>query len=201
MKAVRINGGGWLITLAVVVAMSGNVGFAGPVAPNSKIRNGGFENPKNEEGAAPYEWLMVTDKAESIGIATNISHAGKQCVRIKARGKAKAYQAVLQRIDVKPKTKYSVIVYARNCKKMPLKSGVGAQLVVEWRDGADKEVGREWTKRWDRSLPRSSWRKFQLKNLRPPKGTVQAIVGVHAFEGVHGGKGAFYIDDLQMSAK
>jgi len=145
------------------------------------------------------EWVVITKNAEHVGTDSDHARTGDQSLCVRALTEPDAYQAIVRTIPIDDREKYTFTVYAMNDREEPLKGGISAQLVVEWRNGDNEELGREYTRRWDQSLSRKRWKEYKLRKLRPPKGSTKAVVGVHVFEGVHGGKGGFYVDDFSAA--
>jgi len=162
------------------------------------LANGDFEifqvNKDNME--IPVDWTLFSPRAVFAGCSPKNGTDDDRALRIRFAGKPGAFQTILQTVPVEEKKRYDLEIFVRNNKDDPIRAGGTAQLVIEWRDEADQETKRSWTKKWDRSLSRRSWRCYKIRNVKTPKGTVNAVIGIHTSDGLNGSNGSYFADDI-----
>lgn len=191
---------GWqIVAVGVVLAAALRAGAAGASPSSNLLFNPGFEEPAGAGGSMPSDWLDYSTGDHKVTVALDDRRSGRQCVRVEAQSKPNEFQGITQRIPVEPGEKYSFQVYVRNNKQDPMNGTIYGQLAVEWRDKDDNEIAREWSATWDRSLSRGTWRRYEIRRIRAPKGAAVAVIGIHVFEGVSGGQGSFFVDDVAMT--
>lgn len=176
-----------------------------PGTPATGSSDGGsnlLANPGFESGDLsaewPAEWIHYASRKDNVTATRDAFREGVQAIQITAQGIKGAFQGVTQRVPVKGGQEYSFTVHLLNDRKDGLGGSAFAQLVVEWRDEAGREIKRQWGGDRGPTLSRTRWESVSLQKLKAPEGAIEAIVGVHLFDGDRGGKGGLLIDDASF---
>ncbi len=178
-------------------------GQAEKPAPPNLLKNPGFEEPTNGAGALPAQWEYRSSAGQQSGVTSDCRKTGEQSLEMKTHGTPGGFQAIVQTVAVEAGGRYSFSAAVRNSSDDPFRgrdmSGAYGQLVVQWVDNSTQEVGRVWSSTWDHLLSRLRWVSITLKRATAPARAVNAVVGIHLYEGPVGALGSFNVDDVTMT--
>ncbi len=162
------------------------------------VANAGFEEGEVFPGTMFPGWNVYSTDKTMMALTGESQRTGEYSAKFVTQNTGSQFQGMTQRVPIDASQKYTISVYAKSCVSAPLKGTAYGQLVVEWLGADGGEISRVWSDKWNQSLVRKQWKRFSIKKVTPPDGTVAANVGVHLFEGKSGGRGAFYIDDVSV---
>lgn len=178
--------------------------FAGPAraeenATRSNLAlNPGFEQPTSPEGATPEKWNAFTSKINGIGISKAAKRSGEQGVKMAAQTLPGAYQGLVLDMPVTPGDVCTFSVYVMSNKDDPLGGTTQGSLVIEWINANGKEVARITSTPWDRNISRMRWQTISISKAKVPDGAALARFGIHLNDGMSGGKGSVFLDDVAI---
>jgi hypothetical protein len=164
---------------------------------NNLLANPGFET-QSAGVAWPEGWQNYASSENKVIASRDMCHGGTQAVHISAQRIAGAFQGVIQRLAVRGDARYKFTAYLLNDRRDALAGSAYTQLVVEWLDESGLEIRRDYGADCSISLSRTRWEAVSLNKIQAPNDAVEAIVGVHLFDGDSNGKGAVLIDDASF---
>ena len=176
--------------------------FAGPARAEERALkpniapNPSFEQPTDPEGAPPENWNAFSSKVNGIGVSKAAKHSGEQCLRMAAQKVPEAYQGLVLDMPVTPGDVYTFSAYVTNNKDDQLCGTAQGSLVIEWINASNKEVARSTSVPWDRNVSRMRWEAVCISKVKVPAGAALARFGIHLNDGMSGGKGSVFIDDV-----
>ena len=176
-------------------------GFAEEGESVNLLSNPSFEQPAENEAGQPSGWDWFSSEKHLMTHEQGLGRTGDFGLRMATQGKLDAYLGIIQRRPVSVEKTYTFSAYLRRDKKSPLGGSAVGQLVVEWVDGRGKELGRRYGDPWGHNLSGLRWTRMALTDLEPPKGTEEAVFGVHLSDRNLGGRGAFVVDDVSVAAE
>jgi hypothetical protein len=162
--------------------------------------NPGFEQPESPEGASPEGWTTFSSKINGIGVSKAAKHSGEQCMKMEAQKVPANYQGLVPSLDVPvlPGDIYTFSAYITNNNDDPLGGTAQGTLIIEWIDANKKEVARITSAPWDRNISRMRWEAVSISKAKVPNGATLARFGIHLNDGMSGGKGSVFIDDVTI---
>lgn len=179
-----------LVVVAALASLSG-------VFAENLLYNSEFEEPEGREGAVPERWSVFAEKKAAIGIVCGAGLTNSQCLKVGSVGIANSFQGIVQRVVVEEGVRYTLSALVLNNKDEPIQGSAYGQLVIEWKDGAGNEVDRTWGGEWKKSISKVRWEPVAITRVRAPKTAVEAVIGIHLYEGIHGnGKGSYFVDNV-----
>lgn len=197
MGSLRITSPAAVVTLLMPIAI---FGFPDTSRAENLLSNPGFENPAISVGTDsdthPDNWEVFTGgTAPTIGLSSVSARSDKQSVRFVGQDTASFFQGIYQDHAATAGKTYHFSVFAQNDVVNPLKSSTTGQLSIEWKDGSDAEIKREWGPTWGTSLSSTNWTRFEMSATAPPHAAHARFVIVE-----HGGDqpvagGVFLVDD------
>ena len=190
----------YLFIIILTMVLSTASGWSKPVAEPILLTNASFEEGEFFPGTMFPGWHGYSTDKSLFALTGEAKKTGERCAKFAAQQSGSQFQGLTQSMVIDSSQKYTFSVYVISCAASPLKGTAHGQLVVEWLGSDGSEIDRVWTESWGQSLSRKQWKQFRIKKITPPKDAVQAIVGVHLFEGKSGGTGAVYVDDITAVA-
>jgi hypothetical protein len=179
----------------IVVIMAWMTGYcvsAVPPAGNLLI-NADFDEA---DGNAPRNWEYFTNLKPALSM-TNVMNT--QCIQLQSQEKPGAFQGIIQRVAVQSGEKYAVSASIKNSREQPLGGSAFGQIVVEWMDEKNREVGRTWSDQCGSSVSKIRWDQVVISKVAAPKEAVAARIGFHLYDGDRGGKGALLVDNIALT--
>ncbi|MBN1269835.1 MAG: hypothetical protein JXB04_09620 [Kiritimatiellae bacterium] len=171
---------------------------AQPAATNLNLfPNPSFEEPAGKEGLLPVNWDYYATKTKGGGISLAEAKSGQQSFRLPCQELKDAGQGLIRRLPVTEGVKYTFTAHVKEDRNEQLGGTAACQLVIEWINAADREVGRDAGKP-ERSLSRLRWERICIRKAKAPEGAVKAVFGIHLYEGSAGCRGAVLVDDVEL---
>jgi hypothetical protein len=187
------------VCLASVMVLLGTAAFAADQeeTPANLAPNASFEDPAAEK-EPPTGWAVFATKSPAMTTYRGTAHSGEQCLKFETQKSAKDFQGLLQTLPVEAGAKYTFRAFLTNNKEDPLGGSAYGNLVIEWKNSADREVGRSSSTTWNRSLSRMRWDEVVIRKAIAPKDAVRGVFGIHLNEGDQGGSGSVLVDDAMI---
>ena len=166
----------------------------------NRAPNPGFEDPAaTGENLMPAGWNFFSSRINGISVTTESPRNGAQCARINTQNAPNAFQGLITELPVSGGEKYTFSVYVMNSRATPLKGTALLQLVVEWRDGQNREVARIAGAPLDSTLSKIRWTQLALSGIAAPENATRAVFGIHLHDGPRGSEGTVLLDDAVIT--
>ena len=186
------------VVLGVCALLTQALGEGGATGVNL-LGNPGFDAPGGRAGEIPDRWAVFAEEKALIGIVPGRGLDGSPCVSLGSVNIPRTFQGIMQTVGVEEGRRYTLSALVINNKEDPLQGSAYGQLVIEWRDAAGNEVGRTWGAQWKKNISRIRWELMSIAKVRAPESAVEAIIGIHLYEGIQSnGKGSFLVDGVSF---
>lgn len=187
----------------LVLAVSALAGRA-QVEPGL-LKNPGFEQPSIIDGAVagakPDRWFFFSSNEEDkIGVTDRRKRGGMQSLKFQAQTATNQYAGMAQLFPAAPGYRYTFRAYVLGDAVDPIGDAAFGQISLEWQDVSGKEIERVHGPLWDAAARADRWEPFVVEG-EPPEGAVQGVAVVTFFSCDSLGRGTFYVDDAEISAR
>lgn len=186
-----------LLILAVAMVCTAGTARAQEAAANL-VPNPSFEDVSMSDSNLPSSWNYYCTGKQPMGkIDRTEKRSGQQSFGMSAFKTGNGGQGIVQEFFITEGERFDLEVYVREGDE-PLKGTAFGQVVVEWRNGMNKEISRVTCSPFGSTLSRTRWEKIELKKIKAPKFAKKAVIGVHLYEGESGGTGTVLVDDVEF---